>query len=111
MLSMVSTSQVVDLWEQLMQCLYDDNKYGGRVAEIYIYTMMPHSPAVCMNPTSTWAKEEYFEACQRLHALCVAFAERFEVVVQFEGGESIDYLIADPLDPFTHRVHLEVVAK
>lgn len=107
----VTPIQIMALWEQLMQCMYKDNSFGTTVAEIYIYTMMPHSPIVAMNHTSKLAKEDYAEANQNLYKLCKIFEERNAVEVRFASGETIDLLIQTPEDPFTHRVHLEVMPK
>lgn len=99
------------LWEQLLQCLYKDNSFGTTVAEIYIYTVMPHSPLVALPDSSYLATEDYAEANKNLFNLCKIFEERNEAIVRFSDGSALDLLISDPKNPFRHRVHLEVVSK
>jgi hypothetical protein len=101
----VSPLQVMGLWEELMAALYGDNRYGGRTTEVYLYTMMPHTPTA-VHPIGESGLEAYRSACRTLHALCRLFEQRMEAVVEFENGASIDGLLDH--EPETHRVHLTV---
>ena len=44
MLNSISINQALDLWSELEQAYYDNNGFGGNVAEIYAYRLMPYSP-------------------------------------------------------------------
>lgn len=107
----LSPLQAIDLFEEMMRCLYGDNKFGGDVAEIYIFRLMPHSPCANLNQDGTMSEsglDAYRDACRRLHALCTLFAERNDAFVSFEDGTSIDALLDQ--EPHTHRVHLRVTS-
>lgn len=101
----VSTSQALDLWSELHQALFGDNAYGGDVAEIYLFRLMPASPLNDdrSNPMTIAA---YRNANHALHGLCRLFEERMPAIVSFEDGTNIDELLADP--PANHRIHLRV---
>ena len=107
----VSPVMVMGLWEDLMDAKTGCNRYGGTVAELYMHRFMGHSPYICLARESEDSKEDYHAACVTLHSLLTIFAERQECIVQFAGGHSIDLLIENPKDPFTHRVHIEVKDK
>jgi hypothetical protein len=101
----VSTSQALDLWSELHQAHAGDNRYGGDVAEIYLFRLLPASPLNDdrTNPATVAA---YRTANHALHGLCRLFEERMHAVVTFEDGTDIDPLLADP--PANHRIHLRV---
>lgn len=115
----VSPLQAIDVWEELMRCLYGDNNYGSTVSEIYLYKLMSYSPLVAARPNSEEAKEAYIEANKALHALCKLFEERHEVTLYLFDGpmESgfqtgplpLDELLSD--EPWTHRVHVGLLEK
>ena len=46
----ISTHQALMLWAQLEDCYSGRNGYGSDTAEIYAYTVMPHSPSFAANP-------------------------------------------------------------
>jgi hypothetical protein len=106
----VSATQIMGLWEQLLQCVHGTNSYGGSVAEIYLYTVMPRDPYTEHNRESEHAREAFAAANQTLYDLCRMFEKRNGVrLAMFEGWDktqSLDRLIATPHDPWTHRVHI-----
>lgn len=102
----ISPNQAIDLWDELVDCYYDSNGYGGTVAEIYIHTMMEHSNTYAHNPQSTMCEDESRNACQALYAICKKFESRYKCAVVFEGGEPLEILKTEPL---SWRIHLKVV--
>lgn len=132
----VSPLQAIEVWEELMQCLYGDNRYGSTVAEIYLFRVMPLSPYVTAGrpardmPDSWFGKqfqtEAYAEANKALFELCKLFEKRHDVkLALFDGpmkelvpGQQgwqtgplpLEDLIADPENPWTHRVHIGILS-
>ena len=103
----VSVVQALSVWEQLTQALYGDNPYGGDVAEIYVHTVMPHSP-LAAQPLGESGITLYRAGCRTLHGLCRLFEKRMDAVVTNPDGSSIDDMLDE--SPYTHRVHLKVAA-
>lgn len=108
----LSTKQLLGIWEELYDCMLDRNGYGGTVAEIYMFRLMPYNPLLRLEDrTSEVAKEAYAAANRSLYEVCKLFEEHHEVTVRFEGNHSLEILIDTPDDPFHHRVHIEVKKK
>ena len=106
----VSTLQIMQLWEELMACVYGKNGYGGNVAEIYLYTVMPSCPYVTDDIESKQADQEFENANKNLYDLCKLFEKRRNVkLFMFEGEKptSLSALV-DGKILWTHRVHIGV---
>lgn len=108
----ISPGQIMHIWENLMDCLHGRNGYGGDTAEIYLYTVMQHSPIVAHDQmegrVSDRCREVYLEAARTLHGLCRIFEDRQKVRIELEDGE-LDDLLGPQI--FDHRVRLTVVSK
>lgn len=103
----VSVLQALSVWEQLTRALYGDSPYAGDTAEIYVYTVMPHSP-LATAPLGESGIALYRAGCRTLHGLCRLFEERMGAVVTMPDGSSIDGLLDE--EPYTHRIHVKVKA-
>ena len=101
----VTPLQIITLWEELLQCVYGDNKFGGTVAEIYLFRFMPHSPCA-VAPISEVGLEAYRAANRALYSLCRLFEERNHVELELLDAGPLERLLDD--EPFTHRVHISV---
>lgn len=116
----VSAEQAQKVWNELLDCLDDANGFGGDVCEIYLYTVLPWSPRIqathavphlarpgcspiCVECD---AREVYQKGCRAIHAIARSFEAHNVCRVEFEGGESIDFLLDE--EPFHHRIHLRV---
>jgi hypothetical protein len=111
--TVASTSQVVILWTELMLCLFEKNGYGGKTCEIYIYTMMAHSPTF-MHAKDTEslgraALEDASRACADIYNVVQEFQKHFGAMVLMHEGPLEDLLNKN--DPFVHRVHFTVETK
>jgi hypothetical protein len=112
----LSTVQILVIWDQLTECLYDDNSYGGDTAEIYFYTILPNNPSI-----DTLRRDENYtgfmadaakEAVRCANASYVAVLKHFEKVhnakvTVTDGGvpEGLDWIV----DYGTwHRMHVKV---
>jgi hypothetical protein len=51
-----STHQVLKVWTQLEDAYNGRHNYGGTVAEIYVYLLLPHSPSLVAKP---WEPNSY----------------------------------------------------
>ena len=109
----LSTKQLLGIWEELYDCMLNRNGYGGTVAEIYMYRLMPYNPLLRLEDrTSAEAKEAYAAANRSLYEVCKLFEEQHdEIMIQFAGDHPLELLIQTPDDPFHHRVHIEVKKK
>lgn len=105
----LSPKQLVRLWTELMQCYYNDNRYGGRVAEIYAYTLLPANPLAETGVETELSKRRELElareAGRALLEVCQLFEDENEVLIEVEG----DVLPIWNGRPFNHRVHVRVV--
>ncbi|MET0980105.1 MAG: hypothetical protein ABWX90_02515 [Candidatus Saccharimonadales bacterium] len=102
----VSPNQINTLMNNLNDCLLQKNSYGSDVCEIYIYSMMEHSPTFANNPDSQFCADAVERAKRNIVALCKNFAQNNEVIVTFEDGTPLSVKLID-----SHRVHLRVLSK
>lgn len=107
------TTDALGVWHELELALAGRNGFGGDVAEIYAYRLVPGGAsalaAVVGNPAVT---ENARLAGKNMTALLRRFAELHEgVVVSIEEREG--FRVLDPAEefpPFDWRVHLQVEA-
>ena len=69
----ITVNQALTFYAQLTKCLTNTNGYGGDTAEIYVYTLMEHSPSYASNRESTFAQEDVKQAIDALLRLCARF--------------------------------------
>lgn len=120
-ISTISMTQALDVWSDLMAALYGENKYGGDIAEIYLYRLMTFSPTLAssfeqgvierdMNNggiRGEWLCEIVDNANTALHDLLVHFAKQHEAAIEVSGRELGEWL---KTARFTHRVHVKVTS-
>lgn len=109
----ITMMQALELWTKLEDARHGVNSYGGHEAEIYIYTVLPYTPALQqqnqdMEGNNFFAerlREVYDQANESLYELLQLFSNRHEVPIEVEG---------QPLGPwlktarYVHRVHVHV---
>lgn len=108
-LATLSLVQALDIWSELEMCYYDDNAYGGNIAEIYAYRLLPNMPAqnVIHSPEmDAHYREDYRNAAQALVDLCNLFMKERVCHVDIEDLAPDKWLALG--DVFDHRVHVEV---
>jgi hypothetical protein len=106
-LASISQLQFARVWEQLLLAQMQQSPFGGAVAEIYIYTLMPHTPAAAAMPESAQAQEAYRLANHALMQVCELFENEQNVRVVFRNGTAwipIEQLADLYLE--THRLHV-----
>lgn len=112
----LSMVQALSLWSELEAAFFEENRFGGDTAEIYIYRAMAHSPSIsrvdvdrAMSDTSSLIgeniREVYDAANVALHDLFVHFAKTRSARIEIEGKELGEWL---KTARFTHRIHVKV---
>lgn len=106
----LNSLQIIGLWEDLMLCLFNKNKYDGTIAEIYMFRLLPADPAEG-NPTHPRYVEFYREANRTLYDLCRLFEERQNITLYLFEGEngkaiSLKNLIGENM--WVYRVHIGI---
>lgn len=109
----MSVAQALGVWTELARAYYGEAHYGGDVAEIYAYTLLPNMPsAIGGRPVSPSTVERhrglYRSAARALAELCVAFEAKWECQVAIDGSSPGDWA-ATLGASFAHRVHVKVV--
>lgn len=105
----ISTTQAISLWSELEQAYYDDNKYGGHTAEIYIYRLMPHTPTWGRTGAilaDQWHKEIAEKANGALLELLLHFATKRNCTVLVDGGREPGKWMVESDN--RHRWHITV---
>jgi len=118
-----SLKQALSVWSDLEAALRGEHGYGGHVAEIYVYRLMPRSPAVDRwesgDRGSTWteaAMEAFARANEDLRDLCVHFEETRGAEISVEcaaEGEAHMHRVGQWLKTHGegHRWHVRVEPK
>lgn len=117
----LSVTQAVTVWSEFEQALHGTNGFGGNTAEIYAYSVMPHTPthtAAIESGSNTGlafncAEDSWLGAANSLYALLKFFVER-------HGGEEKIEAIIDGVTPdkwhntighFNHRAHVTITRR
>ena len=124
-LANVSLFQALDVWDELVMAYHENNGYGGDTAEIYIYRLMEHHPAIALANKDgapdfavETATESYQKATAALHELMCLFMKSWNCAISIMetrekgyevsvGHEFRELMVKDPI---THRVHIRVTA-
>jgi hypothetical protein len=100
------TPDQIGVWYELERALAGENGYGGDVAEIYAYRLLPGGAKAVAEATDTQARL----AGQNMTRLLRRFVELYDASVAIEereGFRTID-LAAEEFPPFDWRVHVRV---
>ena len=103
------SDQAVDVWYDIERALEGKNGYGGCVAEIYAYRLVP--PQLNTRKTLEEAEEQAPIAGRNMTRILRRFVdlhEGVEIEVDGPGGFRAIDLAAEDFPPFAHRVHLRV---
>ena len=119
----LSIVQALSLWTLLDDAYYGKSHYGGDVAEIYVYKLMPYSPVVgeCMRSAEPipylrkLAEEDVRQANETFLHLLVHFAKERDAVVEvnhwsgqaWRFSEIGEWVRTAALDE-NHRFHVRV---
>lgn len=99
--------QLLNLWSELVDAYYGKNGFGGNVAEIYAYTILPNNPARNYPEETDFLEKARAEdsavAGNNLFAVLELFRDRYNCTYKIDGFE------VDSPVYFLHRVHVEVI--
>lgn len=110
----ISIEQALDVYDDLIEALNGRHGYGGNVAEIYTFRIMPNSPTYSMhNEGKMWDSDNRMiekRAAEDFHSLCYIFAKKHEAVISIDGVELNEWISKIRTEEFRffHRVHVEV---
>jgi hypothetical protein len=102
----VSMNQALQLWSELIDAYYEKNNYGGNVAEIYAYSLMPYVPTYAQNKKfDEWAEDIEIRTSKTLYNFLKKFKEDYNCKIFIEYNEFGDWLLNER---FSHRVHIKI---
>jgi len=104
----ISIAQALGFWSELWKAYYGENGYGGNTAEIYAYTLMPHSPTLEKDGFEEIKREAGLQAAKSLHALLVKFQEQEKCKIRINGKLLGEWFTRRP---FLYRCHIKVIRK
>lgn len=115
----LSMYQALMVWSDLEACLYGKNHYGGNVAEIYAYRLLPEDPTRVYSMQGGELRKDADRdagklAARHLMELLEIFCERHECTASIEIGDRTFYPITFSnasgvvVPPFTHRVRIAI---
>jgi len=88
----ITTEQVLDVWEELNLAHGGTNGYGGDVAEIYAYRLMPSMPSLTSNKEDLFYKDSvkaWEVAGYNLLQICRLFTKKRSIDHGYENNPII----------------------
>lgn len=113
----ISIEQALDVYDELVDAKNRVNGFGGNVAEIYVFRLMPNSPVYSMsNEGKVWDEDNRLmekKSAEDFHTLCMIFSKRHEVDIKINDVNLNEWIAKIRTDEFRfyHRVHVEVIKK
>jgi hypothetical protein len=95
----LSPTQLLQLWTQLLTAYFGENQFAGQTAEIYAYTLFPHSPSYAVNELGP----QHVLAASNLEQVLALFCSQFDCAVTVNGRP-----FRGRVQPFGHRLYVEV---
>ena len=111
----ISIEQALDVYDELMEAFNGTNGFGGTVAEIYVFRVMPSSPTYSMhNEGRVWDEDNRMmekKVAEDFHTLCHIFTKKHQVEIKIDEVELHEWIskIRTGELRFFHRVHVEVI--
>lgn len=113
----ISIEQALDAYDELVEAKNGTNRFGGTVAEIYVFRLMPNSPTYSMHIEGKYFDEDNRmmekKSAEDFHTLCHLFSKKHEVDIKIDGVELQKWIegIRTGEFRFYWRVHVEVNKK
>jgi len=110
----ISIEQALDVYGDLIDALNGEHGFGGNVAEIYVFRVMPNSPTYSMhNEGKIWDEDNRLmekRVAEDFHSLCHIFAKKHEASINIDGVDMNEWIskIRTGEFRFYHRVHVKV---
>lgn len=121
----ITIEQVLDIYDELYLAMKGEqiNDFeNGNIAEIFIFTILPHSPVYSMQrDCGNFDKQNDLlekKAAESLHSLCYVFSQKHKVEINIKidinSNNRIDLhewikKIRNEEIHFSHRVYIEVI--
>lgn len=110
----ISIEQALEIYDELIDAKNGVNGFGGEMAEIYVFRLMPFSPVYSMeNEGKCWDEENRMmekKAAEDFHSLCHIFAKKHSVSININDVDMHQWIskVRSGEFRFYHRVHVEV---
>lgn len=110
----ISIEQAIDLYNDLIDAKNGVHGFGGTVAEIYVFKLMPYSPGYNMNHQNNIFDSENRmiekKAAEDFHSICYIFSKKHKVSINIDSVDMHEWISKIRIDEFkfSHRVHVEV---
>jgi hypothetical protein len=102
----VSVGELLRIWSELVEAYHGVNAYGGHVAQIYAYRLMP-SYSTCDTE-----RQGRTQAGAALFEICSFFMETYVCTLTVEKRLLLDWWAqCDSAGGFAHRVDIEIHAR
>lgn len=114
MVCTISVDQALDVWADLEDAYRDEHGYGGDIAEIYAYRLMPYSPRAHVGSDDVAQRQLARDAGLALVAICKMFEQRRECRIEIETNrdewDGLDQWLSKG-GLMVHREHVRVTRK
>ncbi len=113
----ISIEQALDVYDELVEAKNGTNGFGGNVAEIYVFRLMPYSPLYSMHIEGNSFDEDNRmtekKSAEDFHTLCLLFSKKHEVALRVDNVDLQNWIegIRTGEFRFFHRVQIEVNKK
>ena len=109
----LSITQILDIWDELRDCLENKNKYGGNEAEIYAYCLTKcHCP---LQHKGEYPEETEYQIATSLTNILRLFCTKYDCKAivscsgtSFPGTYCLTKTNNEKVPPFSHRAHIVI---
>lgn len=99
--------ELLSLWEELVECRYGKNGFGGSVCEIYGFRLSREQPAAALSgPDSEARREQGLLRARALRDLLLLFRTTHGDDILVNNLPFGEWIAEEPL---LHRVHVEII--
>jgi len=102
----ITHSQLIDLWEKLLDAYGGISSYNGDTTEIYAYTLQSRNPYLDSNPDGDGSLNRAFNTMQILKSVCLLFQDRHECHIVIDG-KTLGALNGEP-SYLPHRCYVQI---
>ncbi len=102
----ISITQALAIWSELWRAYHGENGYGGDTAEIYAFTLMPHTPTLEAPGFKETKQEVGLQTAKSLYTLLVKFQKEQKCKIEIDGKPLGKWFTQIA---FLHRCHVKVI--
>lgn len=110
----ISIEQALNIYDELLLTKEGNHGFGGTVAEIYVFRLMPNSPSYSMHHEGNmWDEDNRMmekKAAEDFHTMCHIFSKKHEAKITIDEIDIHEWINKVRINEiqFCHRVHVEV---